>query len=403
MTINGKDGGLPARPKTAPEKAVVQAAPQAAQAPQAAVAVAGGEARSIVRAAKRDQRVAYERVLADARRAGKAYYWAWTVKTRDGGRQLVKGPSVWCTLACARLWGALDVQTAVESEDLETWTIRATALDLESGFSTSTLFRQRKRVGGLEALGEGRALDAAFQIGQSKALRNALARVLPRWLLDEAVAAAWEGERNRAAGGSEEAVVAPGTLANPRARQAVLAALAAHGVTPQQVEARVGHSLDTLTVDEVADLGAIATALDEGQTSVFNEFGGETAARPDVAEALAREHAAREAEVVTAPPAAAPAPQPERPAPAQRAKAPKAGPTAPTQKAESAPAAAPAPAAGAANEAPRPNPMRQRALNLARALGIAETTVEQVARGLGLDLDNLDAAGFAKLADTLSR
>jgi hypothetical protein len=68
------------------------------------------------------------------------------------------------------------------------WTFRATFIDLERGFTDFRLFRQRKaeRHGKFD---DERALDIAFQIGQSKAKRNVIVRALPVWLVDRATKA----------------------------------------------------------------------------------------------------------------------------------------------------------------------------------------------------------------------
>jgi hypothetical protein len=316
-----------------------------APAPSGAMATARGEARAVARMQPRDQKLAYQRILADARRGGSAYHYAWTVKTKDGP-QLVRGPSVWCVLGVMRLWGNIDAQTAIEEDDGEAWVIRATAMDLEAGVSMSTLFRQRKQLPGMEAMGRDRALDIAFQIGQAKAIRNAVTRILPRWLVDDALAASVEGAKARAAGKAPQETVAPNAPALPAARKAAFWALAQHGVTPEMIERRLGHPAGEATAEEVAELQAIATALEEGQTSVANEFMAlETpTARPDVADTL------------------------------------KTGPKANGNGGE----------------------LRTKLLGVAYAAKVPETELREMATAMGVDLEHLTPEGFGKLVQAIT-
>lgn len=233
---------------------------------RAAMAVVSGESRVAMAVVPRDPKAVVEAVKNEARVGGARWFYSWTVKTKRGP-EVISGPSVRLALSLARLWRNLDVQVSVEAEDADAWILRAVATDVESRFSVTALFRQSKRVPGAAAMDPDRALDIAFQIGQSKVVRNALTKVLPDWLVQIALNHAKAAAAQAASGGK-----GPKARATAEAIAEVRAALAEFGVTDGQIERRLGHPLEEATGEEVALLQAIATALQEGQTSVQNEF-----------------------------------------------------------------------------------------------------------------------------------
>lgn len=131
------------------------------------------------------QRVAVPRVVATvqarikklAHMAGEKYYYRWRVKKKTGGTDLIEGPSITCALDVAREWGNCVVDTRIVAGEDE-WVIYARFVDLETGFSITRPFRQRRS----QSLGgrydEDRQLDIIFQIGVSKAIRNVIRNAL---------------------------------------------------------------------------------------------------------------------------------------------------------------------------------------------------------------------------------
>ena len=125
-------------------------------------------------------------VLEEAELAGEDFFYSWTTKNKDGTRGLVEGLSIEGAMILARNWGNCAIPTELIVDAPQHWILSATFVDLETGFNVPRLFRQRKgqRAGGMD---QDRALDIAFQIGQSKAQRNAIDKAMPNWLKEAAL------------------------------------------------------------------------------------------------------------------------------------------------------------------------------------------------------------------------
>lgn len=247
---------------------------------------AGQSARAVMPVRPRDPKAVMARLMREARHGGERFFYRWTVRLKDGTTDVIEGPSVRLMLAAARAYGNVATQVSVDSEDADSFTLRATAVDLESSFAVERLFRQSKRVPGTRSMHHDRALDIAFQIGQSKALRNALGCLLPDGLIQAAMAEAKKAAATRATGGRPVA-----ERATPDALAALVRGFAALGVSRKMITRRVGKPLTELTGADVADLQGILTAIEEGQTSIANEFPvapetGEPAANGEVAAAM---------------------------------------------------------------------------------------------------------------------
>lgn len=136
--------------------------------------------------------------LFEAELMGEDFYYAWTVadKRSKTGESLISGTSVEGAMMMWNNWSNCTYEIDVVDETPTHWLLRAVALDLEKGVGTPRLFRQRKsqRVGKMDV---DRAEDIAFQIGQSKAIRNALVRALPAWLVNEAKSTAENASVNK--------------------------------------------------------------------------------------------------------------------------------------------------------------------------------------------------------------
>ena len=133
-------------------------------------------------------------VFEEARLAGKSFYYRWTAKTKKGPK-VIEGPSIDLTMALCRHYGnsAIDVQV---EETATHFLFKATFIDLESGFSSPRLFRQRKNQGtGMDDA--DRQEDIVFQIGQSKAIRNAVRNSMAQWMIERAIDIATDAELNK--------------------------------------------------------------------------------------------------------------------------------------------------------------------------------------------------------------
>jgi cell division septation protein DedD len=189
-------------------------------------------------------------VLEEARLAGKSFYYRWTVKNKDGSKSIVQGASIDLAMALCRHYGNCVVDVDA-SETATHYMMKGIFIDLESGFTCPRLFRQRKGQG-IGMKDKDRQEDIVFQIGQSKAIRNAVIKAMPEWLIERAIEVATEAELNKA------------KKENPYlARQKVIEFFGQYGVTPDRIEAERKRPIDQWTPDDIVDLRGMASALKE--------------------------------------------------------------------------------------------------------------------------------------------
>ena len=200
-------------------------------------------------------------VLEEAKLAGASFYYRWAQYDKTKKREVpVEGPSIDLAMALARSYG--NCVLAVEAEENpDHFMIKGIFIDLESGFTCPRLYRQRKgqNLGG--GMGDERKADIAFQIGQSKAQRNAIIKAMPAWLVDRAIEVAKEAELNR---------VQPENIV--LSRQKVLDFFAQYGVAQERIEAKMHKKADEWGPSDIADLRGSATALREGRISANELF-----------------------------------------------------------------------------------------------------------------------------------
>jgi hypothetical protein len=127
-------------------------------------------------AVQRDEKKIADRVRMMAAAAGDNWYYRYPVQKKGGGTEYIEGPTIKLANDLARIYGNCEVETRVT--DLgDSWLIYARFTDYESGFSMTRPFQQRKSQRGMRT-GDERALDIAFQIGASKAIRNVVVNSL---------------------------------------------------------------------------------------------------------------------------------------------------------------------------------------------------------------------------------
>lgn len=124
----------------------------------------------------RDDKKVLERIRLFAASAGQDWYYRFPVKKRGGGQEFIEGPSIKLANTIARVYGNCEVDTRVQ--DLgDSWLFYARFTDFETGFTMTRPFQQRKGQRGMKTEFD-RALDIAFQIGASKAIRNVIVNSL---------------------------------------------------------------------------------------------------------------------------------------------------------------------------------------------------------------------------------
>ena len=196
-------------------------------------------------------------VLEEARLARSAFYYKWSVK---GSKRPIQGGSIDLARSIARNFGNVAVDIIEEPETVTHFKFKAVFIDLESGLNWPRLFRQRKGMNTGMADKE-RAEDIIFQIGQSKAQRNAVFQGVPGWLVDKAIEVAEQAEVD---GIKHEGIEI--------ARIKVINFFTQYGTDQDRIEAKIGKKADKWTEVDIADLRASATAIKEGRTSVDEIF-----------------------------------------------------------------------------------------------------------------------------------
>lgn len=212
-------------------------------------------------AQRRDLEAVKAAVEMEAALTADDFFYSWTVKSKDGPK-LVEGISIDGALILLSNWGnCICKPELLEDEQPTHWLFSVTFIDLERGFQMERLFRQRKSESHQRGDAE-RLQDIAFQVGQSKAIRNLVLNSLPAWLQDAALAAA----KKAAEKSFDDVPVEFGKF---------VVALAKHGVTKEMILAKLGKAEGDVVASDLVNLRGIGRAVRDGQTTIAREFWGE--------------------------------------------------------------------------------------------------------------------------------
>lgn len=212
----------------------------------------------------RDRAKVIEDILFEAGEMGEDFIYSWRQRTNDknldegDGKVTIEGLSINGAMILIRCWGNAVLPTDLVEETPSHYLFCATFIDLETGFTLPRLFRQRKsqKVGKMDG---DRSEDIAFQIGQSKAQRNAIDKGFPAWLREKAIAASKD---------SAAAKYADLTKWVPLFIQR----FSEKGVSKAQMEKRVGKPADIWSSYDLLRFSLIAKAVQEGETTIGDEF-----------------------------------------------------------------------------------------------------------------------------------
>jgi hypothetical protein len=131
-------------------------------------------------AVRRDEGSLFKKLRVLAAAAGDDWFYRFPVrkkvKNEKTGRDewvtdYIEGPSIKCANNVARLYGNCDIDCRVIDYG-PYWTFYARFSDLETGYSLTRPYQQRKSQTTMNTKDPQRAQDIAFQIGASKAIRN---------------------------------------------------------------------------------------------------------------------------------------------------------------------------------------------------------------------------------------
>lgn len=212
---------------------------------------------------------------------------------RSGGT--VTGDSIRMAEELARCWGNIEYGHRELSRDDKKSEVMVYAIDLETGVECSrqlTVMHVIDTKNGPKRCRDQKEIDDLINNKASKQRRGCILAVIPQWLRE----IAREECRKTLAGDNSVPIAA-------RVRKMV-DAFAAYGVAVEMLEAKIGHSLEKATADDLVSLTAVYNALREGDSVAehFDAAPERTAA--DTAQAITAQAKATAAQ---AQPAAAPA------------------------------------------------------------------------------------------------
>ena len=128
-------------------------------------------------AVQRDEARVMQKLSVNAAMAGDDWFYRFPVKRKDGGQDWIEGPSIKLANEVARVFG--NNATEVREVDVgDAWVFYSRFTDIETGFSMERAYRQRKSQTSMRTKDYERQQDIAYQIGQSKAIRNVIVNSL---------------------------------------------------------------------------------------------------------------------------------------------------------------------------------------------------------------------------------
>lgn len=240
--------------------------------------------------------------------------------SKPQGGKMVTGPSIRMAEEIARVVGNFQYGHRELGRDSKKSEVEVYAWDMEKNNYNKrqlTVMHVRDTKEGPKPLRDQTDVDQKINNLASKQVRGLILAMMPKWLVEDAV----QECKKTLAGTNDEPL-------SVRVRK-MTQAFAKYGVTPEHLEKRLGHKLDSVLLDELVEMTGIFNALKEGEPA--SEYFGEqeaeaiTAASVDAVKQAAANGAAAAAATPKAArtPKATPAPTPATtPAPAPAAEPP---------------------------------------------------------------------------------
>jgi ribosome modulation factor len=207
----------------------------------------------------RDEARVLSKLAALAAAAGSDWFYRFPVKNRAAGTtDWIEGPSIKLANDVARIYG----NNVIEVRELDVgdaWVFYSRFTDIETGFSMERAYRQRKSQGGMKTKDADRQLDIAYQIGQSKAIRNVICNALQTY-----ADYAFEAARN--------SLVEKIGRDLPGWRERTLQGIAKMRVDVVRVERVVGRPARDWLAPNLAQIIAMMKSVADGMASVDEVF-----------------------------------------------------------------------------------------------------------------------------------
>jgi hypothetical protein len=209
-------------------------------------------------AEKRDLAHIRQNLKAQAAFAGEDWFYRFPVRQQGGGTSYIEGPSIKLAMNVAREFG----NCAVEIREIDVgdaWTFYARFTDIETGFSAERSFHQRKSQVSLKTKDVDRQQDIAYQIGQSKAIRNAIVNAIGLY-----TDFAFNEARNSLVNDIGK------DLEGWRAR--TLKGLTQKGYPIERVERAIGRAAKDWLAPDVAQIVAMSRTITDGMATLDETF-----------------------------------------------------------------------------------------------------------------------------------
>jgi hypothetical protein len=209
-------------------------------------------------AVHRDEAKVLQKLGQLAAAAGDDWFYRFPVRKAGGGQDFIEGPSIKLANDVARIFG----NCAVEVRELDVgdaWVFYARFSDIETGFSMERAYRQRKSQSSMKTRDADRSLDIAYQIGQSKAIRNVITNGLQLYC-DHAFREAQNSLVNKIGKALEHW------------RERTLESLHKLPVELVRVERAIGRSAKDWLAPDIARIVAMGRSISDGMASTDEVF-----------------------------------------------------------------------------------------------------------------------------------
>lgn len=139
----------------------------------------------------RDEEDALKRIEAECDADPKAMMYSLPFKKKGGGSEPVEGGTIKFAMMIAREWGNCAASGRLVDENFSTYLFEGVYVDLQTGFNCVRPYRMSKPRGkdneGTHKMSLERAEDMVFEIGVSKAIRNAVLNGMPARVVQRAM------------------------------------------------------------------------------------------------------------------------------------------------------------------------------------------------------------------------
>jgi hypothetical protein len=226
----------------------------------------------------RDTKVVTAAAITEAALMREDFYWEWEVREKDprtGKRRpkMLRGISIDGALSLLRIWGNCGYVPSLDAETPDKWTFLVSFVDYEYGTTSPRLY-QRAKTQAPGDFDQERWEAMMFQDGQSKAIRNAIERSLPKWLVRKCIEAAKSA--------AVKALNSKETL--QRERKDIVARAKELGLTSAQLKSKAGKNVSQYTAEDVVTMKALLKSIEDGDATTNQMFGNGAKEEPSSAE-----------------------------------------------------------------------------------------------------------------------